>query len=416
MLGMTAGLTAGLLGACAACALFGCGDGIHVAADAGGDDATLTSLVRVRIQGMSSFEARVLFQNPDSTLVLSTRTLGDGTANAYMPRGGFVTVITIDGMWTYAGVEPGDELVLGERFGSQESAIQLQVPPDPDAASYWIHSPCASFLEVTGTQIKPRDVTLGECDARTDLLLITRKVGFSVVAHYQAKLDVEVGTEGAAPLVQFDGPYLPPATSTVRVTDVPDSIGFLYTHQEIVGSHGLLYDSSTFGQNVIDTGAGMATTLTMPLTQGTRLVTYLDDAGSSGNNLSHVVTWAPSAAETSVGLGALQLPPIFDDAFYGVVTHSLIWREGVGALVPEAVIADLRLQNGLTWHVLGPRGAAGVLTLPVLPLPDVNALLADAVVTMLATIRSTTGMPHFAAPSWDGSHAAAGRSRVSRAW
>ncbi len=373
-------------------ALVACGDGLTGPSDAGGSDAT-PAVVRVRIQGAASLGGiLVWFQNPDSTLALATRTFSDGTANAYLPLGGFVT-LSIDGdLWTYGGVEPGDELVLGGRFGNQKSAIDLQVPADPDAASYWIHSPCGPYMEVANAIDSARSITLGDCEARTDLLLVTRKLGFQDLAHHQAKLDIEVGTEGAAPLVRFDGPYLSPVPSIIGVTEIPGSIGFLYSHQEILGTHGVLFDSSMFGQSVIDTHGAAQTAITMPLTPGTTLATYLDDVGGSGNsNFMHVVSWAPSAGQTQLALAPLQLPSLLDVAIYGKTTHVLYWRESPAALRPEATIANLQLANGATWHAIGPRGPAAILELPVLPLAELAGLVETTRVTMLVTIHSTTG-------------------------
>ncbi len=372
--------------------LVACGDGLTAPSDGGVTDAA-PALVRVRVQGSANLGGiPVWFQNPDSTLVLATRTFGDGTANAYMPAGGFVTLLIDFDLWTYGGVEPGDELVLGARFGDQESAIELQVADDPDAASYWLHTPCGPYTEVSNLIPRARQVTLGDCDARTDLLLVTRKLGFSELAHHQVKLDVEVGTEGAAPPVQFDAAYLAPVNSVVRVSEVPGSIGFLYAHQEVLGTHGVMFDSSIFGQNVIDTDADADTMITMPLTPGTTLATYIDDVGGSGNsNFMHVVSWAPSAAETHIALAPLQLPSLLDSANFGKTTHVVHWREGTAPLSPEATIANIRLANGTTWHAIGPRSPAPYLTLPVLPIAELAELVEDTQVTMLATIHSTTG-------------------------
>lgn len=378
-----------LLGALVA--LAACGDGLTGPIDGGSSDAAL-AVVRVRVRGIGNRGGfSVWFQNPDSTLVLATRTLGDGTANAYMPAGGFVTLMLDGDLWTWGGVEPGDELVIGAQPGDQASAIELQVAQDPNAASYWLHSPCGSYMEVSNVIDRPRSVALGDCDAHTDLLLVTRKLGFTELAHHQAKLDVAVGTADAPAPVRFDGGYLSPTDSVVRVSQLPSTIGFLYAHQEVLGTHGVLFDSSNFGQSVINTNDAAQVTIPMPLTPGTILATYVDDVGGSGNsNFMHVVSWGPSAPETEIALTPLRLPALLDSASYGKTTHTVSWREVSTTLLPEATLANIRLANSTTWHAIGPRNAAPYLALPVLPIAELGALVEDARVTMLVTIHSTT--------------------------
>src|SRR5262245_15800099 len=67
---------------------------------------------------------RIFFQNADSSVVLATDTDVDGIARTEMPPGGFVTAvlpysrthheIPRDDLYTFADVQPGDQLRVGK--------------------------------------------------------------------------------------------------------------------------------------------------------------------------------------------------------------------------------------------------------------------------------------------------------------
>src|SRR5262245_33530039 len=97
-------------------ALIGCGDGRTLGSDAGEEvDASTRGIVRVKVSGfVEKGGLTVYFQEHDSTLSLATRTDASGEATGRLGPDGFVTLIagfepTLT-MWTYAGVQPGDEL------------------------------------------------------------------------------------------------------------------------------------------------------------------------------------------------------------------------------------------------------------------------------------------------------------------
>jgi hypothetical protein len=375
--------------------LAACGDSIDVAPDAPLDASTPDQVVRVRVAVPDvTAGVRVFFQDPDSALLLATRTDEEGRANAFMPRGGYVTVLTTDGeVWTWGGVEPGDDLVLGAAPVLEEPAMLLSIPDDPDAASYWLHAPCTgSFHEVTGAQELPRLVTLPGCGSPTDLLIITREVGFQRIAHYRAALDVELGTADVPKPIEIPAPYETPRANRVAVTNVPQGIGFLYVHQELHGTHGVLFDTSMFGQATIDTQGSRETTLVMPGPQGATVATYLDDTGSvAGTNLLHVVHWGPPG-DVAIDLGALALPTIAGMPHFVAADHALHWQQTITSVTPEAAIATIQLSTGARWHVLAPprppNQGALALALPRLPIAlDVG----NANVTTFVTLHSSTG-------------------------
>lgn len=375
-------------------ALAACGDSLQPAPDAGPPDAA-DGVVRVRVLGPDNTGLRVFFQNADSSLVLATRTGSDGTANAFMAAGGFVTVEQLGDLWTWGGVAPGDELVLPglpPPDPPPERVALLSVPVDPDATSYWLHTPCTTFLEVTSARISPLPVSLPGCGDRTDMVVVTRAANFSTIAHAAAVFDVALGTAAAPAVISLAGPYAPPVESEVRLANVPGGIGFVYVRQEIRGTHGVAYDTALFSTATIDTVAASSTTLTIPLPQDATLATYIDDTGSfSSTSLRHAVTWGPRTATTLVDLAPLILPLFAQAPFYDASIPGLIWREGPATVVPEAVLAELAFPAGNRWHVLGPRGLETALRMPVLPVSGLAGQLNESTATVFVSIHSSTG-------------------------
>src|SRR5262245_25587661 len=109
----------------------GCGDGKHnpdaaadmtVMPDAATGPVTLT----ITKEGLPVAGVHVYFQNSNSTLVADATTDAAGHASADMAAGGFVTAInpfdtvqaptSDDDLRTFAGVKPGDQLVLDQPF------------------------------------------------------------------------------------------------------------------------------------------------------------------------------------------------------------------------------------------------------------------------------------------------------------
>jgi hypothetical protein len=70
-------------------------------------------------------------------------------------------------------------------------------------------------------------------------------------------------------------------------------------------------------------------------------------------------------------MGALAVPPYLTRPTYDLVTHSVRWTEGTGA-VPNAVIVTFRwgrpeIGGGYRWRIISPRGEEPVVQFPVLP-------------------------------------------------
>src|SRR5437762_2059952 len=90
----------------------------------------------VTYNGAPQMNVRVYFQNADSSMVASTTTDATGTATAVMNPGGFVTAVDAipagagvvagpDVLNTFAGVKPGDQLVLSRDDRGSATVVNI---------------------------------------------------------------------------------------------------------------------------------------------------------------------------------------------------------------------------------------------------------------------------------------------------
>ena len=384
----------------------GCGDDRRLATDAGVTDAP-TGLVSVRYaprDGSSGGGVPVYFQSPDSTLILATRTFGDGTANAFMPGGGFVTVRTTDfELWTWAGVEPGDELVLGAPpVLGDPRVFEVRVVADPDAETYWLHTSCGDVGDITGAQTAVVPVSVRTCHPGTDLLdllVLTRRPNFSSMAHYAYRRDVDLPDGGS---LVFAEPLQPVTPSRIILTNVPSRFGYFYAHQELRGRDlGVVFDSSSFSTSLIDTeqGVGMGE-VGIPRPPEATLVTYVDDTNTNNaGSLLHLVEWGPASAPIEIPIDQRLLRSFVGEPTYLSESNAIRWGETNDGGFAEAAIADVVFGDmpRLRWHVIGPRArpeliAEASLRLPVLPDPDLHPAPGEPMRTIsLVSILATGG-------------------------
>jgi len=381
----------------------GCGDDRRHVADAGVIDGS-TGLVTVRYaprDGSSGGGVEVYFQNPDSTLILSTRTFADGTANAFMPDGGFVTVRTTDfELWTWGGVEPGDELVLGAPpvLGA-DRVVDVRVVADPEAETYWLHTSCGNVADITGAQHGPRQVNVYECSpGPVDLLVVTRRDNFSL-AHfaYRAAVDVVRGGD-----LVLDAPLQPVLPSLIELTSVPSRFGYFYAHQELRGRDGgIVFDSSSFSTALIPSGQGVGMgQVAIPRPAEATLVTYVDDTNTNNtSSLLHLVEWGPASAPVVLPIDQRIVRSFVGEPMYLPESSAIGWGETSDGQLAEAAIVDVvfGVASRLRWHVIGPRAkpeliAMGSLRLPVLPDPELHPAPGEPMRTIaLKSIVATGG-------------------------
>lgn len=299
----------------------------------------------------------VYFQNADSSLVLATRTLDDGSANAYMASGGFVTIVSpgFASTWTFADVQAGDRLVLDRRlFGGDTTDITVSTPPPPSADGVTLVTPCGSG-DLTDAHTHPAMVTVGRCGNAIDLLVMSTS-SLDSVTRYLYRDAVPFGP-GA---VTMGGPYRPFEPSTLYLLHAP-RLGIAF-EQSVYGSDGRLFTRSDFAQ---PPSGSMISTVDMPLAPSTTLVTDAYSTDFGNDPVQHVLQWEPSSGRTEIDLAermyTMTSRPVFDPTSYTVM-----WTEDPTGVPPNTVLAVL-LDGFDQWHVLAPRGPDPLIRRPVLP-------------------------------------------------
>lgn len=371
-----------------------CGDGRTETPDGGAVVKGEEGLVSVRYLADASDLAGLLvyFQNADSTIALATRTDGEGRATAFMASGGFVTVVVPNGnLWTYAGVEVGDDLVIDERsveFTEQRTSFMLRVPPTPGADVYSLTTSCGS-TDITGAQDEPTVATLGDCDDITDLLIMARSSEprpFGSNYRYLYRKDVVL--EGQAMIV-VEGEYAPAETSTITTTNVPPEVPRLAISQSLVRA-GREVSPTKFGLlDVVDGAATLSFSRTYAPADGTTM-TRIAPRDATTVGVLNIVQWGPSSTRTVVDAGVVRLRPYVEHPRYQPEASLVRWDEGSEGAVANAVLAVLSFpRSEMTpewrWTVLAPRGEDPTLRLPVLPRADLVPP-ADAIIHELSSL------------------------------
>ncbi len=356
--------------------LVACGDGI-APLDAPPPPDTSIGLVRVRYVSESDAKGNaVFFQNADSSLVLSTRTDRRGEANAYMAPGGFVTLVVVETtgrhLYTWAGVQPGDDLQIHDSFPTTLATtfVHLSVPVDPGAAFYRLQSSCGQG-DVTNAAGGEALFGFLECGATTDLVVVANG---EAGQHYLYREGIEV-IEGGR--VELTGPYHAVDRGRVEVHGAPSSTREMLVNQLLIGEHAVISDpfEGRFGLGFVELsdGAGALELDILAPPDGT-LLTMVDPFNGDDLGFQHAVRWGAAALLNNFDMAALAVRPYLARPTYDLPTHAVRWSEGAGR-IPNAVIATFswgrpEIGGGYRWRIIAPRGDEPVVHFPVLPSPD----------------------------------------------
>jgi hypothetical protein len=137
--------------------------------------------------------AKVVFLAPDDTVIADVITDFTGTATAKMPNGGTLSVIRNyaeygDHVFTYLGVEPGDNLELSLGGEAAPISVQISVNLDP-GTPVAVRTPCGSAQGVAPTV----EVLLKGCGSETDFMVADLSEGeptyFAVHAPVATEID-----------------------------------------------------------------------------------------------------------------------------------------------------------------------------------------------------------------------------------
>ncbi len=342
--------------------LIGCYDGRTGGSDAAVEvDARERGIVRVKVTGFVEKRGlAVYFQDSDSSISLATQTNANGEATGRLGPDGFVTLVagfepTLS-MWTYTGVQPGDELEFFE-----PEAVDVETPVDSisifadgaGAPPFTLRSSCGGAQTVFDPL--PVAMPLALCSPRVDLLLEQGQV-------YRFAKDVDL----AQRRVDFEGEFVEYASSLVTMTDAPAATGFVM--QSLMGQ-GFPLERTDNVASVVD--GELSVVLGLPLPAGGTMLTQIDFDDSLAQ---HVVDWRSATPQIALDYDAIEVARATQAPRYDASTTSIVWSEGVGT-PGDLVRATLHWLDGQhsrtrSWVLIGPRGEAPVLRVPRLPVPD----------------------------------------------
>jgi hypothetical protein len=368
--------------------LAACGDGL-AGPDASAPLDAPHDLVTVQVRSLAVRDgARVFFQRPDSTVVLTTTTDASGRVQAYIPPHTTVTVELVTGvavgnrgrtLYTQLDVNPGDELVIDDGSIVTSASISVEIPADEGGAHYTLHAPCAAHPS-TSDMLVPDQLTpyaLAGCPAAGDLLITSDNTGnFLYVPHVAFT---------TTPL-QLAGPYRPTTPLALRIDDVPPDVRLLRVQIEpIDGTHelGYLFRELQLELDGFETSKDVE--LSAPAWEGQRTLVRLtsDDPRISAPT---VYAWGPTGAPTTIEFGA-DLPRAYlTRPTYDPAAHRVGWLETDQGRLADAVLVQLQWfsTDNVAWQIFGRRGEGTSITLPVLPDPALAPIASP--VTNVTTI------------------------------
>ena len=330
--------------------------------------------VTVRLGASESPTAQVIFQNADSSLVLATRTGEDGTANAYMAPGGFVTVIE-DGsfnkfLYTWAGVQPGDELTFNTPFvpvGVESPSFPIQVPLDPGHTIYQVLTSCgASILENPGGI---SFVTLGgTCSAREDMIALSASVATGTERYLYG---ADVTLDGS--IIELPGPWRPFDTARVEVTGAPVATQQMNVGMTLLDEGDSINGTDRGGSFELVGGAGVLEFAT-PLPAGVGALVRLTPSFQPDLTSSvRAVRWGPVQATMRIDL-AQGLRAYREFPTYLRGQHAIRWSEEGAGKAADAVITEFGWRGAdsepRSWVIVAPGNDDAIVRFPVLPLAE----------------------------------------------
>jgi hypothetical protein len=335
--------------------------------------------------GIPQPDVEIFFQNADSSLVLAAKTDATGTASAYMAAGGYVTAVDpfppvlnmalnteVD---TWAGVKPGDHLVLAAASLLKGTAYQITLPYDRLEASatvdhYIVATTCGSGAIYVapppafgGLPSTLTDWVTLRCPDRggADVMVVSEDSSFNPL-HYFYRPDVAFSTERALDL--SESAYLSPAERTYTYTGAPDWLTSLSFQVQSKSSRGLLYGKVGYA-----TGSGTLTaTLRVPTFDGALEVVEAQTP-PTGFTAYYLYDWGAFTAPFNGDLAKHLLRTFASSPSFDPATREVSWTESAdgpaGDLNVIQISANRPDTRSWSWRIAAPHAMA--VTLPQLP-------------------------------------------------
>lgn len=370
----------------------GCGDGLasrdDAAVPADGNQAAGLVHVRVVLDGGGFAHGAVYFQAADSRLLLATTLNAAGEAAGFVEPNSFVTVLGDDRddpqqrIWTYAGVQPGDDLVIDftpvltnhsiDVFPFKANAnLEFDFAHPPVGVSrYVLQTVCGSF------PIDPPDpIYPATCPATTDLLVIALNdqlfpedgSPFSSVLGYQ----FEAGHDMSVAAVHFADPFRPLDASPVTVSNAPLDAPQMSIAQVLVEAKAVVWSSDRAVVAPVDPDGTIRADLALPRPPGTMLYTTLDP---SFDGYPHIIDWRPATQDVALTWPAVRAAT--SQPVYDATTTRIRWEESAdgvpGNLARGALFWSMPDGKFASWEIVSPRGEDPVIRVPLLPRADLT--------------------------------------------
>lgn len=351
----------------------GCGDETNVGKlpDAPPKEPERVTLTITR-DGEPVVGVKVYFQRADETVISSAMTDSAGVASEIVEQdGAFVTAVdpfpsrevpdpqapVNHDLRTFAGVKPGDDLVL-----NHEDPVSISVSlalPEPDGfQSYEVYSTCGSgFLSPNGSGFTG-SVTLAGCDGKADFLVIVNanlgEGGDQTCALYHP--NATVGDNARIDLTQDT--CMPIADRTFELVNIPDDTQFMNFQHHLLTPNGMIF--TPFGAQLGVEGATRSVTFREPTLAG---VTHMFEVGVRRAGAHNLYSWG--ALKTSFDL-ATMLPDITTvEPGFAKETRIASWTEGTAAIQPELAISRIHVlrnegEGTWDWSLVAPYTAGQV--------------------------------------------------------
>ena len=271
---------------------------------------------------------RVIFTNPDDSLVSDTMTGADGSATAELPNGGNLTVIrtypvdpqgklTPSEVYSYVGVKAGDRLELGKAMDATATPAAINVVlPVTTTGPANIMTPCG-----IGQGAAPNvPITVKACDSMVDYYVTDQNN-----ASFYKRL-------AYGPNADLSGEQLnEPLTATLTATNVDPTTQVSAELRIVAGNYQLF---TTNPQRVDQTPANVD----LPSVTGPDQLVVATISGPQGTQMvttRSVYAASPVTVDATSGLIPYMAAPAFTPA-------SISWTE-TGPGTADLVIAVLRV-------------------------------------------------------------------------
>jgi hypothetical protein len=330
--------------------------------------------------GSPDTTAKVVFQDPDGTVVSDTAVDAMGRAQAVLPRGGTVTAIRITtdtmttlfaSVTTITGVKPGDDLTFGLKAAATitnqggQTTMTATFPLASDATLYQFFTPCgfSGSNNVSPVTLNFRD----SCHGTTFDLLGVASGGSLTTPRFVKLTSVNYQSGGS-----FNIPlsFSTMAPFTVNLTNVPDAVSNMSVNRSsMIGNQPV---ATTNASVTGDPPAGdVSITLPFPQGVGTRSELLISmNHPDAAHNQWHEVHTATLGTSATMDLGKQQLP-WFRDLVQ--TPTGATWTMVAAGDAPDGMMTQWsgRWTSGtrsvlITWSVAQPAEMAG-MTLPRLP-------------------------------------------------